>query len=206
MSSQERYLSMTSFHLIHFLVSSARQSFYPPFFLISSTSIFLASFWIISVCRFSYCRPAVSHGNSLRLVSFYLFYQPYPVICLPLNSSCNWTLSTCLCNIALLAWLFPFWACSASLHVSSASLLLNSLVDWQGKKLLLAECRKAQHLYCSRATEQEEQERPRTAFLTNHSPSCLHSVHEILKHHRYQGILHPPLQWWHWFQSSMSTR
>lgn len=33
MSSQERYLSMTSFHLIHFPVSSALQSFYPPPFL-----------------------------------------------------------------------------------------------------------------------------------------------------------------------------
>lgn len=41
------------------------------------------------------CSPVVTHGNVCRLL-VYLFYQPYPVICLSLNCSCNQTPSALL--------------------------------------------------------------------------------------------------------------
>lgn len=144
MSSQERYLSMTSFHPIHFPVSSALQSFYPPFFL-SSPSISLASFWIIIVCCCSDCSPAVSHGNSLRLVSFYLFYLPYPVICLAHNSCglLQRQLGTfCLPLQYDFAFLIPppllffLRACKIFLCMWRISLILQfQLADWEKSSL-----------------------------------------------------------------------
>lgn len=90
---------------------------------------------------FGYRSPAVTHGNAFGLLA-YLFYQPYPVICLSLNYSCNWTLSAWLYKGCFPCLAFSFLnmqplCCFSAFLVSNfpCSANQNPLSVWQHRQM-----------------------------------------------------------------------
>lgn len=78
--------------------------------LLQAILIFLISILNLSLCLFGYCGSVMSHGNYSKLVSLYLSYQLYPVICLPLSCPCvTRCVFICLLQCYFSCLEFPFW-------------------------------------------------------------------------------------------------
>lgn len=128
MSGQERYLSMTSFHLIHFPVSSVLQLFYPPFysFCIHFPCIplnhFSVPFWLLHVTQRWLMETPVD-SSPIYSTSHILLFVCLSTILVTRHFLLDFT------NVAFLASDFQSWTCSPSVaSVPFLSLIFHALL------------------------------------------------------------------------------